>query len=142
MELGALGDPAVQASPIRAAYSTARPLATGSDPGSPRQTGQTWVLGSAPKTVGQAQNILVMVPSSQWVSMPMTVSYRRAPTSGATAAVTGAPPGAGWRGRILLEGPCGPEHGRLAQCRGDQLGPAGSPSDSPAGTDTAALPAG
>ena len=59
---------------MRAAYSTARPLATGSDPGSPRQTGQTWVLGSAPNTVGQAQNILVTVPSSQWVSMPMTVS--------------------------------------------------------------------
>jgi hypothetical protein len=49
-------------------------LATGSDPGSPRQTGQTWVLGSAPKVAGQAQNILVAVLSSQWVSMPMTVS--------------------------------------------------------------------
>jgi hypothetical protein len=52
----------------------ARALATGSEPGSPRHTGQTWVFGSAPKVVGQAQNILVAVASSQWVSMPMTVS--------------------------------------------------------------------
>jgi hypothetical protein len=59
---------------MRAAYSMARALATGSEPGSPRHTGQTWVFGSAPKVVGQAQNILVAVASSQWVSMPMTVS--------------------------------------------------------------------
>src|SRR5689334_4605419 len=49
-------------------------LATGSAPGSPRQTGQTWVLGSAPKPVGQPQNILVLVPSSTCTSRPITGS--------------------------------------------------------------------
>ncbi len=57
-------------------YSIAARLATGSEPGRPRQTGQTWVLGSAPNTVGQPQNILVVVPSSTWVSRPITGSYR------------------------------------------------------------------
>ena len=54
--------------------SIAALLATGSEPGRPRQTGQTWVLGSAPKSVGQPQNILVLVPSSTWVSRPITGS--------------------------------------------------------------------
>ena len=49
---------------------------TGSDPGRPRQTGQTWVFGGAPNVVGQPQNILLFVPSSMWVSMPSTGSYR------------------------------------------------------------------
>ncbi|SHS76606.1 Uncharacterised protein [Mycobacteroides abscessus subsp. abscessus] len=46
------------------ADSTAFSLTTGSEPGRPRQTGQIWVLGSAPKVVGQPQNILVAVDSS------------------------------------------------------------------------------
>src|SRR5699024_4615714 len=51
-------------------------LATGSAPGSPMHTGQTWVLGSAPKAVGQPQNILVAVCSSTCTSIPMTGSKR------------------------------------------------------------------
>ena len=54
--------------------SMAARLATGSEPGRPRQTGQTWVFGSAPKSVGQPQNILVLVPSSTCVSRPITGS--------------------------------------------------------------------
>ena len=43
-------------------------------PGSPRHTGQTCVLGSAPNSLGQPQNSLVAVDSSQCTSRPMTAS--------------------------------------------------------------------
>ena len=56
-------------------YSIAALLITGSEPGRPRQTGQTAALGSEPKTVGQPQNILATVPSSTCVSSPITGSY-------------------------------------------------------------------
>ena len=59
---------------MRMVYSIAFWLMTGSEPGRPRQTGQTWVFGSAPKAVVQPQNILVLVPSSTWVSRPITGS--------------------------------------------------------------------
>ena len=49
-------------------------LATGSEPGRPRHTGQTAAFGSAPKEAGQPQNIFVTVPSSTCVSSPMTGS--------------------------------------------------------------------
>ena len=45
------------------ASSTASRFSTGSAPGRPRQTGQTLVLGGAPKLVGQPQKILVAVAS-------------------------------------------------------------------------------
>ncbi|SLI92073.1 Uncharacterised protein [Mycobacteroides abscessus subsp. abscessus] len=64
------------ARPMRMADSTAFSLTTGSEPGRPRHTGHTWVFGSAPKSVGQPQNILVAVESSTWTSMPSTGSYR------------------------------------------------------------------
>src|SRR3982751_2327059 len=64
------------ARPIRMVASIASRLAAGSAPGRPRQTGQTWVLGSAPNPVRQPQNIFVFVPSSTCVSRPMTGSYR------------------------------------------------------------------
>jgi hypothetical protein len=54
--------------------SIACALTTGSAPGSPRQTGQVCVLGSAPKVVSQPQNIFDAVPSSTCVSSPMTGS--------------------------------------------------------------------
>ena len=63
------------ASPIVIVYSIAARLATGSEPGRPRQTGQTAAFGSAPKPAGQPQNILVTVPSSTCVSSPITGSY-------------------------------------------------------------------
>src|SRR6266566_1549567 len=61
--------------------STAAALATGREPGRPRQTGQTWVLGSAPNAVGQPQNIFDAVSSSTCVSSPMTGSYRATTSS-------------------------------------------------------------
>jgi hypothetical protein len=64
----------LSARPIRIVDSIATRLATGSDPGRARQTGQTWVLGGAPKSVGQPQNIFVRVPNSTWVSRPITGS--------------------------------------------------------------------
>ena len=63
------------------ADSTAASLSTGSAPGRPRHTGQTWVLGSAPKVVEQAQNILVAVDSSTWTSRPSTGSNRATTSS-------------------------------------------------------------
>jgi len=75
------------ASPIRIVASIAARLATGREPGRPRQTGQTWVFGSAPKSVGQPQNIFVLVPSSTWVSRPMTGSYRSVTASYAVGAL-------------------------------------------------------
>jgi hypothetical protein len=63
-----------RARPMRIVYSIATRLVTGREPGSPRHTGHTAELGSAPNTVGQPQNILVTVPSSTWVSSPMTGS--------------------------------------------------------------------
>ena len=57
------------------ADSTPIALTTGSAPGMPRQVGQVCELGSAPSSVEQPQNILVLVPSSTWTSRPMTGSY-------------------------------------------------------------------
>ena len=59
---------------MRTVDSIAFSLTTGSAPGRPRQTGQVWVFGSAPNAVAQPQNILLAVPSSTWVSRPMTGS--------------------------------------------------------------------
>lgn len=57
---------------MRMADSIAFALTTDSAPGSPRHTGQVWVLGSAPNPVAQPQNIFVAVLSSMWTSRPMT----------------------------------------------------------------------
>ena len=62
------------ARPISSPYSIAFALTTGSAPGRPRHTGHTCVLGSAPKVVSHPQNIFEAVPSSTWVSRPMTGS--------------------------------------------------------------------
>ena len=47
---------------------------TGRAPGSPRQTGQTFVLGSSPKRLRQEQKSLVFVRSWTCTSRPMTGS--------------------------------------------------------------------
>jgi hypothetical protein len=62
------------ASPTRIVDSTAVSLSTGRAPGSPRQVGQTWLLGSAPNSVAQPQNIFDAVPSSTCTSSPSTGS--------------------------------------------------------------------
>ena len=64
----------LRARPMRMADSTAWPLMAGIDPGRPRQTGQTLVLGSFSVSVEHPQNILVAVDSSTWTSSPMTGS--------------------------------------------------------------------
>src|SRR5690606_35213599 len=64
------------ARPILIVDSIALALATGSDPGSARQVGQTCELGGAPNVVLQPQNIFDSVPSSTWVSSPSTGSKR------------------------------------------------------------------
>ena len=69
------------ASPIFIVYSIAVRLVTGSEPGRPRQTGQTRELGSPPNWAGLPQNILVTVPSSTCVSRPITGSYRATASS-------------------------------------------------------------
>ena len=56
------------------AKSTARALTTGSAPGSPRHTGQVWMLGGSPNDSSQPQNIFVRVLSWTWISSPMTGS--------------------------------------------------------------------
>src|SRR5271166_3292616 len=57
------------------ANSTAFALSTGKEPGRPRQTGQTLVLGAEPKWLAQPQKTLVAVSSCTWTSSPMTGSY-------------------------------------------------------------------
>src|SRR5258708_19975631 len=66
-------------------YSIAALLITGSEPGRPRQTGQVCEFGSAPKTVGQPQNIFDAVASSTWVSSPITGSYLVTASSNGTS---------------------------------------------------------
>src|SRR2546421_3471635 len=74
---------------VRTTCSTALRFGTGRLPGRPRQTGQHCVLGGAPNSVLQPQNILLAVSSSACTSMPMTASYRVA------VVVIGSPDGAG-----------------------------------------------
>ena len=50
--------------PSRMAYSTTALFKTGSAPGIPEQTGQTWVFGSLLKVVEQPQKIFDFVESS------------------------------------------------------------------------------
>ncbi len=57
------------------ASSTAFWLTTGSEPGSPRHTGHTLVLGWSPNRFGHPQNSLVAVFSSQCTSRPMTIPH-------------------------------------------------------------------
>src|SRR5712692_4930093 len=61
---------------VRSTCSTALRFGTGRLPGRPRQIGQHWVLGGAPNSVLQPQNILLAVNSSACTSMPITASYR------------------------------------------------------------------
>jgi hypothetical protein len=62
------------ASPMRIVDSIAWAFTDRQAPGRPRHTGQTCVFGSAPNVVSHPQNIFEAVPSSTWVSRPMTGS--------------------------------------------------------------------
>src|SRR6266566_7604444 len=61
--------------PVRVVSRKAASFATGSTPGKPRQTGQTFVLGGAPNSLAQPHHIFDLVLSWTWVSSPMTASY-------------------------------------------------------------------
>ena len=64
---------------------------TGRTPGSARQTGHTWVLGAASAyALEHPQNIFDAVRSWQWISIPMTGSYRSR-MAPAPATLTGPP---------------------------------------------------
>ena len=141
------------------AYSIAARLITGSDPGRPRQTGQTSELGSPPNRFGQPQNILVLVPSSTWVSRPMTGSYRAtASPNGTTSGMVGTVitrlpcPGRGPRravarraaSRSAASTAAATRYTRSSASTGAMIcRPTGRPSSGarPHGTDSAALPA-
>ena len=110
---------------MRMASSTARWLSTGSEPGRPRHTGQMLVLGSSPKALGQPQNSLVAVCSSQWTSRPMTVSQPRRLTTGAPVGQRRGRGRAAGAARLDDRGHL--EQGALAQRRGEHLHPDGQP---------------
>src|SRR5271165_7251462 len=59
----------------RTANSTAFRFSTGKAPGSPRQTGHTFVFGGSPKRVEHEQKIFDAVSSCTWTSSPITASY-------------------------------------------------------------------
>ena len=63
------------ARPASTIDSMAALFGTGRAPGRPRHTGQVCVLGAAPNSSLQPQNIFVVrVVSSVWISRPMTAS--------------------------------------------------------------------
>src|SRR3954465_14968023 len=95
---------------MRMAESTAWRLSTGNDPGSPRHTGHTLVLGSSPKALRQPQNSLVAVRSSQWTSSPITISQSDSAIDGLLLAGGGP-----------FEGGGHAEHQRLLQRRRQHL---------------------
>src|SRR6185437_7544442 len=64
-----------RASEASVANSTAFSFNTGNAPGRPRQTGQTFVFGSAPNLFAQPQNALVAVSNWTCTSRPITGSY-------------------------------------------------------------------
>src|SRR5215470_8753984 len=78
----------LSAMPARMAISTASRLSTGNAPGSPMHTGQTFVLGGAPKLFGQPQKILLAAASCTCTSKPMTGSYLEI-TAGEAGSATG-----------------------------------------------------
>ena len=57
------------------ANSTALRFKTGSAPGRPKQTGQTFEFGGSPNRVEQEQKILLVVSNWTCTSSPMTGSY-------------------------------------------------------------------
>src|SRR5204863_5442001 len=65
----------LRSNPVSAVRRRASSLATGSTPGMPRQTGQTWVFGGAPNSLAQPHHILDLVLSWTCVSSPITASY-------------------------------------------------------------------
>ncbi len=61
---------------MRTACSTQRSLMTGSMPGMPASTGETWLLGAAPKPVEAPEKSLASEITWAWTSSPHTISQR------------------------------------------------------------------
>src|SRR5271163_1836073 len=117
---------------------TARALATGRLPGSPRQTGHVCVLGGSPKDSSQPQNILVAVASCTWISRPITGSRsssgRIAPRFSGTTPLKGSDtPGAPIEAEALLERVGGVEQAVLAEGGAGDLQADGQAAREPAG---------
>src|SRR4029078_10823429 len=62
-------------SPVSTVMRSASSFITGNAPGSPRQTGQVCVFGSAPNSTGEPQNILDRVLSCTCTSRPSVAMY-------------------------------------------------------------------
>ncbi len=73
--LGQVGIKIILACKTRERANGAIERSTGNAPGSPMHTGQTLVLGGAPKLVGHPQKILLAVASCTCTSRPTTGSY-------------------------------------------------------------------
>src|SRR6476619_5407037 len=93
---------------MRIADSTAFRFTTGSEPGKPRQTAQTWVFGSAPNAVEQPQNIFEVVFSSTCTSSPSTGSYEASASSYGSTVIA------------LLPSPDHPRDRERRHCASDQ----------------------
>ena len=112
---------------MRRMPSIASSFGTGRAPGRPRHTGQTLVLGSAPNSTAQPQNIFDRVRSSTWVSMPITGLVR---AHGAHLRRRQRRPGGEAAEPLELGGD--PEHDLLAERRCHHL----EPDRQPGGVET------
>src|SRR6266498_2299219 len=115
------------------AYSTACRFSTGRAPGIPRQTGQTLVLGSEPKMLGQPQKILLLVSSCTCTSRPITVSYLDATPDALFSAIAMVPPiirlaALPPRQRLRRRGPRLPFHRTSALQSPDEVRPYATPA--------------
>src|SRR5437773_1723829 len=72
MSLSALRYSLAMTTQVRSGSET---ISISGTPGRPRQTGQTFVFGSAPNALAQPHHIFDFVLSWTWVSRPMTASY-------------------------------------------------------------------
>jgi hypothetical protein len=75
VELGEARNLAIEQKPVSTVSRSASSFGTGSTPGIPRQTGQTFVFGGEPYWLAQPHHIFDFVLSWTWVSSPMTASY-------------------------------------------------------------------
>src|SRR5512138_935423 len=60
--------------PVRIAWRTHSSLITGSMPGIPTSTSETWLLGSPPNAVDAPENSFDFEVTWAWISMPITTS--------------------------------------------------------------------
>ena len=126
---------------MRMPNSIARRLITGSTPGMPRQTGQVWVLGGAPKVVAQPQNIFERVEELRVDLEPDDRLVRRCSCRATGSGRARPPVGAGVPGGGLLVGVGDAEQRGLVEGAADELEPDRQPRRvKPHGTEIAGQP--